>query len=117
MSRSSLAAASRAQHRGVGEGRRSGERLRYTVEDAAAVLGMTTGAVRNRLSRGTPRSVKEHGTVCVLLPSDTSRDAARDIGNIPGMSSALIAEMRDLIALLERQMEGRDAILLNIAKP
>jgi hypothetical protein len=91
--------------------------LRYTVEEAAAVLGMTTGAVRNRLSQGTLRSVEEHGTVYILLPADTSsRDAARDTGNIPGMSSALMAEMRDLIALLEREMKGRDAILLNIAE-
>ena len=61
-----------------------------------------------------PSKVSAAAKSCI---ADTSRDAARDIGNIPGMSSALIAEMRDLIALLERQMEGRDAILLNIAKP
>ena len=84
----------------MGEGRSSGERLRYTVEEAAAVLGMTTGAVRNRLSRGTLRSVEEHGRVYVLLPADTSsRDAAQDTGDIPGISSALMSEMRDLIAL------------------
>jgi hypothetical protein len=101
----------------VGEGRSSGERLRYTVEEAAAVLGMTTGAVRNRLSRGTLQSVEEHGTVYVLLPADTARDdAARDTGDIPGESSALMAEMRDRIAFLERELEGKDAILLNIAE-
>jgi hypothetical protein len=33
----------------VGEGRRSGEMSRYTVEEAAAVLGMTTGAARDGL--------------------------------------------------------------------
>jgi hypothetical protein len=77
------------------------------------VLGMTTGAVRNRLSRGTLRGVEEHGTVYVLLPADTS---SRDIGDIPGMSSALMSEMRDLIALLERKLEHKDAILLNIAE-
>jgi hypothetical protein len=101
----------------VGEGHRSGERLRYTVEQAAAVLGMSTGAARNRLSRGTLLSVEEHGTVYVLLPADTSsRDAARDTGDIPGMSSALMCEMRDLIALPERKLERKDAILLNIAE-
>ena len=52
----------------VAEGRREREMLRYTVRDAAAILGVTTGAVRNRLSRGTLQSVKEHGTVYVLLP-------------------------------------------------
>jgi hypothetical protein len=91
--------------------------LRYPVEDAAAVLGMTTGAVSNRLSRGTLRSVEERGTVYVLSPADTSsRDAAQDTGDIPRMSSALMSEMRDLIALLERKLERTDAILLNIAE-
>jgi hypothetical protein len=32
------------------------------------------------------------------------------------MSSALMSEMRDLIALLERKLERTDAILLNIAE-
>jgi hypothetical protein len=68
------------------------------------------------LSQGTLRSVEEHGTVCVLLPADTARDAARDTGDIPGMSSALMCEMRDLIALPERKLERKDAILLNIAE-
>jgi hypothetical protein len=129
------------QERGMGEGRSSGERLRYTVEEAAAVLGMTTGAVRNRLSQGTLRSVEEHGTVYVLLPADTARDAARDTGDIPGEfllpadtsgdtaqdtarvtgdipggSSALMSEMHDRIAFLERERERKDTILLSIAE-
>jgi hypothetical protein len=135
---------------------------RYTVEDAAAVLGMTTGAVRNRLSQGTLRSVEEHDTVYVLLPADTARDAARDTGDIPGEfllpadtsgdtaqdtarvtgdipggssalmsemreriaslerergeSSALMSEMHDRIAFLERERERKDTILLSIAE-
>jgi hypothetical protein len=111
----------------MGEGHRSGEMSRYTVEDAAAVLGMTTGAVRNRLSQGTLRSVEEHGTLYVLLPADTPRD----------MSSALMSEMleriaslerelqlcgalvsgeREQVASLERELERKDAILRNIAE-
>jgi hypothetical protein len=74
---------------------------RYTVEDAAAVLGMTTGAVRNRVSQGTLRSVEEHGTVYVLLPADTARD----------MSSALMSEMRDRIAFLERELGVSSALV------
>ena len=110
---------------------------RYTVEEAAAVLGMTTGAVRNRLSKGILRSVEELGTVYVLLPADASRDAPRDTGGMPSMSGALMSEMRDRIAFLERELEGsralvselheriaflereiedKDAILLNIAE-
>jgi hypothetical protein len=126
------------QDRGVGEGRRAGERLRYTVEDAAAVLGMTTGAVRNRLSQGTLRSVEEHGTLYVLLPADiapeavardtgdipgefllpadissrdTAQDTARVTGDIPGESRALMSEMRDRIAFLEQQREESSALM------
>jgi hypothetical protein len=58
----------------MGESRRSGEMSRYTVEEAAAVLGMTTGAVRNRLSQGTLRSVEEHGTLYVLYYPQTRRE-------------------------------------------
>ncbi len=111
---------------------------RYTVEEAAAVLGMTTGAVRNRLSKGILRSVEEHGAVYVLLPAYyTSRDAPHDTGDMPGMSGAPMSEMRERIALLERELEesgalvsemreriaflereiaGKDAILSNIAE-
>jgi uncharacterized small protein (DUF1192 family) len=111
---------------------------RYTVEEAAAVLGMTTGAVRNRLSKGILRSVEEHGAVYVLLPAYyTSRDAPPDTGDMPGMSDAPVSEMRERIALLERELEesgalvsemreriaflereiaGKDAILTNIAE-
>jgi hypothetical protein len=53
---------------------------RHSVRDVADILGITTGAVRSRLSRGTPQSVKEHGTVFVLLLADTHRDAMRDAG-------------------------------------
>jgi hypothetical protein len=71
---------------------------RHTVAEAADMLGITTGAVRNRLSRGTLSSTKEDGTVYVLLPADMSRDAERDASDMPtGMSpperDALISEM------------------------
>ena len=90
---------------------------RYTVEEAAAVLGMTTGAVRNRLSKGILRSVEEHGAVYVLLPAYyTSRDAPHDTGDMPGMSGAPMSEMRERIAFLERELEKKDAILTNIAE-
>ncbi len=97
--------------------------MRFTVEDAAAAIGMTTGAVRNRLSQGTLRSIEEHGTVYVLLPADTSRDTARGTGDTPGESSALVSEMVNRIAFLERKLERierererKDAILRNIGE-
>jgi hypothetical protein len=84
------------------------------VAEAADVLGITTGAVRNRLSRGTLASVKESGTVYVLLPPDTGfarRDAARDTGDTPGdipqpERDVLISEMRGRIDDLRNQREA-----------
>jgi hypothetical protein len=38
---------------GVGEERKTPGMVRHTVAEAADMLGITTGAVRNRLSRGT----------------------------------------------------------------
>ena len=84
---------------------------RYTVTQAADMLGISTGAIRNRLSRGTLRSVKESGTVYVLLPADIQRDAERDAADIPGGmspsdSDALTSELRDRLRYVEGQLEA-----------
>ncbi len=47
--------------------------LRLTVPDAAKALGISPEAVRNRLSRGTLESMKEDGSVYVLLPADRAQ--------------------------------------------
>ena len=75
------------------------------------MLGITTGAVRNRLSRGTLRSIKENKTVYVLLPADMSRDAERDTGDTPsGMPppepDTLTSELRDRLRYVEGQLEA-----------
>jgi hypothetical protein len=75
------------------------------------MLGISTGAVRNRLSRGTLRKVKEEDTVYVLLPADMSRDAERDTSDTPsGMPhpepDALTSELRDRLHYVERQLEA-----------
>ena len=84
---------------------------RYTVAEAADILGITTGAVRNRLSRGTLRSTKFAGTVYVLLPDDISRDAERATYDTPGgtpqfESGALISSKDETIAVLREQLEA-----------
>jgi len=84
---------------------------RYTVAEAADMLGITTGAVRNRLSRGTLPTVKEKGTVFVLLPDDMSRDAERDTGDTrSGMPhpepETLTSELRDRLRYVEEQLEA-----------
>ena len=84
---------------------------RYTVAEAADILGITTGAVRNRLSRGTLRSTKFAGTVYVLLPDDISRDAERATYDTPGGTpqfepDALISSKDETIAVLREQLEA-----------
>jgi hypothetical protein len=97
--------------RAVGESRRTPDMERYTVAEAADMLGITTGAVRNRLSRGTLQSIKESGTVYVLLSTDMSRDAERGADDIPGgMPSperdTLTSELRDRLRYVEGQLEA-----------
>ena len=99
---------------------------KMTVDEAAHVLGISTGAVRNRLSRGTLQSVKENGTVFVLLPpemsrdvtdtpNDTPTDSPRDTDDMPTEMSrdveALMAAKDETIRILTEQLgraEERD---------
>jgi len=95
----------------VGEERTEGDVARYTVDQAADILGISTGAVRSRLSRGTLRSVKESGTVYVLLPDDMLRDANRDATDTqadipPSDGGALTSELRDRLRYVEGQLEA-----------
>ncbi len=85
---------------------------RYTVEEAAGALGMTIGAVRHRLSKGNLRSVEEHGTVYVLLPAyfTEMRERIALLERELEESGALVSEMRERIALLERALEGSKAL-------
>jgi hypothetical protein len=90
----------------VGEGDVPRDISRLTVPEAARALGISPEAVRNRLSRGTLRSVKESGTVYVLLETDRTRhtdDIPNDISR--DMPQALIGELRGRIESLERQLE------------
>jgi hypothetical protein len=76
---------------------------RLTVTEAADALRITSEAVRTRLSRGTLRSVREHGRVYVLLDPDITQpndDRTKD-------QTALVDELRDRVAFLERELETR----------
>jgi hypothetical protein len=74
-----------------------------TVAEAAQHLGITKEAVRKRISRGTLRSEKgPDGTVRVYIPASST---AGDPEKPTSASGALISEMRDRIASLERQLE------------
>src|SRR5215208_1895781 len=95
----------------MGAGRYTPGTRRHTVAEAADMLGISTGAVRNRLSRGTLQKVKEGEAVYVLLPDDMSRNAERDTDDIPsGMppsdSDVLTSELRDRLRYVEGQLEA-----------
>ena len=91
---------------------------RLIVPEAARALGISPEAVRNRLSRGTLDSVKENGTVYVLLeagrerstddtPTDTPRPTADISGDTPGAhAAALVAAKDETISLLRSQLEA-----------
>jgi hypothetical protein len=93
---------------------------RYTVPEAAQALGISPEAVRNRLSRGTLDSVKENGSVFVLLDADkvrytdgTPTDRPQHTGGTPSDisedSGALIASKDETIRVLLSQLEAERA--------
>ena len=72
------------------------------------MLGISIGAIRNRLSRGTLLSTKESGTVYVLLPDDMSRDANDTPGGMPPERDELVSELRRTNELLREVIATRD---------
>jgi hypothetical protein len=67
-------------------------------------VGIPTDAVRMRISRGTLRSEKHEGRLYVLLNTDATGDVSADTS--PSESCALISDLRERIASLERQLEA-----------
>jgi hypothetical protein len=81
-------------------------RRRVDLRTAAESLGTSVDAVRKRIQRGTLESEKgEDGEVYVWL----------DAG-LEGESGALISELRDRVDFLQRELERKDAILLNMTE-
>jgi hypothetical protein len=79
---------------------------RLTVAQAAASLGITEGAVRSRIKRGTLPTIKEGGTVFVLLGGSTSQAyQTPDIG-VPGDQSKLVDALQDQIRYLREQLDA-----------
>ncbi len=78
---------------------------RLTVAQAASALGITEGAVRSRIKRGTLPTAKEGGTVFVLLGGGTSQANQPPNAGVPGDQSALIEALRDQIEDLRRERD------------
>ena len=87
----------------MGEGRLAGDESpsnrRLTVPEAAAALGITEGAVRGRVKRRTLRSVREGGTVYVLLEG-VSSSTKHDEPTGPA------ADQSELVEVLREQLQA-----------
>ena len=87
----------------TGEPQANHERL--TVAQAATALGITEGAVRSRIKRGTLRTDKKGGTVYVLLGGGTSEANQKPNAGAPGDQSTLIEALRDQIEDLRQERD------------
>jgi hypothetical protein len=88
----------------TGEPQANQERL--TVAQAAAALGITEGAVRSRIKRGTLPTTKERGTVFVLLGDGTSEANQPPNIGVPGDQSELLASLQDQVRYLREQLDA-----------
>jgi len=86
---------------------------RYTVHEAALLLGLTVDAVRKRAERGRLKREKgPDGTVYILLDADqpaAGRETRRAVGDgIPTSRDALINSLQDQIEHLRRELDIRN---------
>ena len=108
----------------MGEGRTdrpSPDLDRVTVAQAAAALGVSQDAVRKRIARGTiPHDRSESGRVYVYLtPSETVHKTGQDTGQVAAsktVQDAYVRSLEDQISFLRRELERKDAILLNLTE-
>jgi hypothetical protein len=87
----------------------SADILRLTVPEVVQALRISPEAVRNRLSRGTLDSVKEDGTVYVLLDPDKVRHTGDIPTGMPGESNALISAKEETTRVLTKQLKTERA--------
>ena len=92
----------------MGEGRTDEPQAnqRLTVAQAAASLGITEGAVRSRIKRGTLPTVREGGTVYVVLSDGTSEANQTTNAGEPGDQSELVESLQDQVSYLRGQLEA-----------
>jgi excisionase family DNA binding protein len=96
----------------VDEGDRRGVD-RLTIQEAARRLGVSEGAIRKRVTRGTLEHHKdEDGRVYVYL--DAGVDSGVDEGVDPN-SNALISQLRDEVAYLRDENRRKDEIIMQQA--
>src|SRR5215207_1738825 len=74
--------------------------------EAADILGISTGAVRNRINRGTLEAERKSGTVYVLLSAEHTADTQRDAVGYSDEYNALTSALDARIESLEQQLEA-----------
>ena len=90
---------------------------RLTIQEAARALGVSEGAVRKRVTRGTLHHEKEDdGRVYVYVGRGDRRgvDDGQDEGVDPN-SNALISQLRDEVAYLRDENRRKDEIIMQQA--
>jgi hypothetical protein len=90
---------------------------RLTIQEAARALGVSEGAVRKRVTRGTLEHEKEDdGRVYVYVDMGDRRgvDDGQDEGVDPN-SNALISQLRDEVAYLRDENRRKDEIIMQQA--
>jgi hypothetical protein len=100
----------------VDEGDRRGVD-RLTIQEAARALGISEGAVRKRVTRGTLKHKKEQdGRIYIYLDEGDRRgvDFGQDTRVDPD-NSALISQLRDEVAYLRDESRRKDEIIMQQA--
>src|SRR5215208_5020603 len=87
---------------------------RVTVAEAAQLLSLTAEAVRSRVQRGTLPSVKEDGTVYVLLDAAQTDERASTQAHLSGDQTEFIASLQEQIDWLRREVERKDTLLMSL---
>jgi hypothetical protein len=87
-----------------GRGDESRPTERYTVPEAAAMMGISAEAVRNRINRGTLRAEREGGRVFVLLESGQPSDSPRPTDDRPNDRPELVEVLQARIDDLKEQL-------------
>ncbi len=89
---------------------------RYTVTEAAWLLGVSTDAIRKRVQRNTIKHERINGTLYVWLDADETRRDRELTEALTEAQQGRFEEYREQIAFLRRELERKDAIILTMAQ-
>ena len=87
---------------------------RLSVGEAARALGVTRDAIHKRISRGTIQYERDdNGRYYVYV--DTSTASSKEESKVEALEW-MLEHQQDRISFLERELERKDAILLNMTE-